>query len=58
MRRRFIVLLLAGSLLWLPACSETVEGVQEDTQENVEDAEEGVEEAGQEAEQEAEEDDG
>jgi predicted small secreted protein len=39
MRRRLVALLFVA-LVWLPACSNTVEGIQEDTNDNIDEAQE------------------
>lgn len=40
MRKRLITLLLAGSALLVPACANTVEGLEEDTNQNVDEVQE------------------
>jgi len=39
MRRRLLALLFVA-LVWLSACSNTVEGIQEDTNQNIDEAQE------------------
>lgn len=50
MRRRLTLLGLAALIALLPACANTVEGLEEDAEQNVEDAQEGLEDAEQELE--------
>jgi len=40
MRKRFVALLLAALLWLLPACSNTVEGLEEDANQNIDEAQE------------------
>lgn len=40
MRKRLITLLLAGLVLLVPACANTVEGLEEDTNQNVDEVQE------------------
>ena len=40
MRERLTTLLLAGLLLLVPACSNTVEGLEDDTNQNVDEVQE------------------
>jgi len=44
MRKHLVMLLLAGALLLVPACSNTVEGLEEDTNQNVDEVQEELDE--------------